>query len=133
MLSDQSRLLQSSGSKAQVSPADHPRNFLSSESTNLDLLRAIAVLLVYFSHLFGSLLGFVGSGLYAHDKIGRVGVMFFFVHTFLVLMMSLERMSARGTSLVSQFYIRRAFRIYPLSILTVCTVAAFHIPAMPTL
>jgi peptidoglycan/LPS O-acetylase OafA/YrhL len=102
---------------------------LSSESRNLDLLRAIAVMLVYGSHLL-SILHVHGSSVY--DHLGRAGVMFFFVHTCLVLLLSLERTPLQGWAATGHFYVRRAFRIYPLSILTVCCVVAFRMPWMPT-
>ena len=46
------------------------------------------------------------------DNFGVGGVLFFFVHTALVLLMSMQR--TRSTHLTLGFYIRRAFRIYPL-------------------
>jgi peptidoglycan/LPS O-acetylase OafA/YrhL len=57
-----------------------------------------------------------------------MGVMLFFVHTSLVLMYSLDRTAARGTFLLRNFYLRRAFRIYPLSIAIVVVILAFRIP-----
>jgi peptidoglycan/LPS O-acetylase OafA/YrhL len=55
----------------------------------------------------------------ATTSLGRFGVLLFFVHTSLVLMHSMERSGMSGRPLVKNFYIRRLFRIYPLSILTV--------------
>jgi peptidoglycan/LPS O-acetylase OafA/YrhL len=57
-------------------------------------------------------------------------VYLFFVHTSLVLMLSLERQQAKSPDLLAAtFYIRRFFRIYPLSILAVVCVTLFSIPA----
>jgi peptidoglycan/LPS O-acetylase OafA/YrhL len=82
-------------------------------SRNLDVLRAVAVLSVFLSHLTeGPAIG-----------LGSVGVMLFFVHTSLVLMLSLERDGRVGA-----FYLRRAFRIYPLSIVTVVSVILLQVP-----
>jgi len=53
--------------------------------SNLDFLRATAVLLVLFFHL----LRFFGAetiGPYSLAQMGLIGVLFFFVHTCLVLM-----------------------------------------------
>jgi len=96
-----------------------------SESANLDLLRAIAVLAVYFFHLSITL----GASLPAYA--GRFGVLIFFVHTSLVLTMSLERIASANRPLVSTFYIRRFFRIYPLSVLCVSLIVLFHLPRAP--
>jgi peptidoglycan/LPS O-acetylase OafA/YrhL len=59
--------------------------------------------------------------------IGKFGVLLFFVHTCLVLMYSMERSQLNGWSLARNFYIRRLFRIYPLSILAVLTAVALHL------
>lgn len=92
------------------------------ELPNLDVLRSIAVLFVLYDHIFTRAV----SG--THDVVpwlGRLGVLFFFVHTCCVLMMSLER--HEGPHLIAKFYARRAFRIYPLIIVAV--LIAFFSPA----
>jgi peptidoglycan/LPS O-acetylase OafA/YrhL len=92
-------------------------------SANLDLLRAIAVLLVLLNHL-------TRHYHYDHfDGVGIFGVLLFFVHTSLVLMYSMQRSHLTGLALVRDFYIRRFFRIYPLSILAVLTAVALHLHA----
>ena len=63
------------------------------------------------------------------DEIGLFGVLLFFVHTSLVLMYSLNRSPLTGFALVKDFYVRRFFRIYPLSILAVLTAVALHLHA----
>lgn len=96
----------------------------SAESSNLDFLRATAVLLVAFSHLghtFHRATPFVGA-------LGQWGVLIFFVHTSTVLMMSLHRLNLTGWKLFASFYLRRAFRIYPLSILCVTAILVLRIP-----
>jgi peptidoglycan/LPS O-acetylase OafA/YrhL len=109
---------------------------VSPDSTNLDLLRAFAVIWVFAAHL---LLCLFDTGHYHLNdypfwklqltELGHVGVLFFFVHTALVLMMSLER--TPGRNLVINFYIRRIFRIYPLSILCILAALLFHVPQVP--
>lgn len=98
------------------------------KSANLDLLRAVAVLCVYFTHLCRE------TG-YDLGSLGRFGVVLFFVHTSLVLSASLERLEFSGYGsrerLAVAFWVRRFFRIYPLSILFVALVAIFRIPANP--
>jgi peptidoglycan/LPS O-acetylase OafA/YrhL len=95
-------------------------------SANLDLLRAIAVLLVLIQHLCRRLhtehLSWIPT-----TSLGYFGVLLFFVHTSLVLMYSLERTHLGGPPLFVNFYIRRIFRIYPLSILAVVTAVALHL------
>jgi peptidoglycan/LPS O-acetylase OafA/YrhL len=99
-------------------------------SSNLDLLRAVAVMSVFSAHFvevfhhrdFGSL--------------GRFGVIIFFVHTSFVLMASLQRLEKTGendTALAMAFWIRRFFRIYPLAVVFVLLMPLFRIPASPGL
>lgn len=67
-------------------------------------MRSVAVLCVVIAH------GLTYLGLPAiAGWSGITGVCFFFVHTSLVLMFSLERDPEVGS-----FYLRRMFRIYPL-------------------
>jgi peptidoglycan/LPS O-acetylase OafA/YrhL len=100
------------------------------DSRNLDFLRSVAVLLVLFDHLF------MAAGLADRYpfvwSMGHLGVLMFFVHTSLVLMLSLERSEEKSSGhLFRDFYIRRAFRIYPLSIACVVLVSAFGVPQTP--
>jgi peptidoglycan/LPS O-acetylase OafA/YrhL len=91
---------------------------------NLDVLRAVAVLCVLVSHLRGG--GLHPEKLLSVDRLGHVGVLLFFVHTSLVLLMSLQKRP--GTA---AFYVRRIFRIYPLSVFTVVLVLLVKIPYVP--
>jgi peptidoglycan/LPS O-acetylase OafA/YrhL len=94
---------------------------------NLDVLRALAVLLVLFAHSTPAMtFGSEAIRDTIEVRVGRFGVLLFFVHTALVLMMSLQRNSS-----TSRFYIQRIFRIYPLSIFLVAIVLYFHVPPMP--
>jgi len=90
---------------------------------NLDCLRAVAVGLVFSGHLLATM-RIRGSG-----DIGHFGVLLFFVHTSLVLMMSMERLGLSRRKLYATFMIRRIFRIYPLNILCVIAVVTFRIPS----
>jgi peptidoglycan/LPS O-acetylase OafA/YrhL len=92
------------------------------ESANLDFLRSLAVLLVFGSHFFDIQYG-LGARLSFLWHLGQLGVLIFFVHTSLVLMWSLERSRLQGGQIFAQFYVRRALRIYPLSI--VCVLFAY--------
>jgi peptidoglycan/LPS O-acetylase OafA/YrhL len=87
------------------------------ESTNLDLLRSAAVLCVFFAHLADALTKYRYH--YAAHQFGQLGVILFFVHTSLVLLQSLDRNRLPGRAMVWSFYLRRAFRLYPLSMLFV--------------
>ena len=100
----------------------------ASQLRNLDILRAIAVLSVLSSHLapfvaFGTpeVRAFWGLGM------GRFGVLTFFVHTALVLMLSMERSSV-APQWIYWFYTQRIFRIYPLSIICLIVVLACRVP-----
>ena len=99
-------------------------------SANLDLLRAVAVLSVFFAHLPEVF----------HNRsflsLGRFGVILFFIHTSFVLMASLQRLERTGesnTALTLAFWIRRFFRIYPLAVLFVVLMPLFRIPTSPGL
>lgn len=98
-------------------------------SPNLDVLRSLAVLFVLLFHL---LLYFQHTTVHQFPlhSIGHWGVLIFFVHTSLVLMYSLERQDLETPlpSLFVQFIVRRIFRIYPLSVLVVLTIALFQLP-----
>lgn len=91
------------------------------KSANLDLLRAVAVLLVTVFHV----LLYLG---YSYRNLGEFGVLLFFVHTTLVLMFSLERQRADfpGKPLSWTFFVRRGFRIYPLSMVVVALSYLLH-------
>ena len=95
-------------------------------SANLDLLRSIAVILVLAQHLCRRLhvdqVAWMST-----SSWGKFGVLLFFVHTSLVLMYSMERSQLTGWPLLKNFYTRRIFRIYPLSILAVLAALALHL------
>jgi peptidoglycan/LPS O-acetylase OafA/YrhL len=95
---------------------------------NLDVLRAVAVLCVVLAHLLETLRLSPSVIGITDAQIGRIGVLLFFVHTSLVLMSSLER-GGEGEGWVGRFYLRRAFRIYPLAIAVILLTVAFHIPS----
>ena len=97
----------------------------TNDLANLDLLRSVAVGLVFLTHLMDSM-RIRGLG-----DLGHFGVLLFFVHTALVLMLSMDRLGLSGGRLYSVFVVRRVFRIYPLSILAVLLVVAFRIPSAP--
>jgi peptidoglycan/LPS O-acetylase OafA/YrhL len=104
------------------------------ELPNLDSLRALAVLLVLTNHLLETL------GEYLHVEfrpvdwyLGRLGVLMFFVHTCYVLMASLQRLPGSAWVMTRTFFIRRAFRIYPLAIVTIIIMVALSVPSLPWL
>jgi peptidoglycan/LPS O-acetylase OafA/YrhL len=99
---------------------------LSGNSANLDLIRAVAVLCVFFAHLNDLYFAYHGAPGYLETltwHFGQMGILIFFVHTSLVLLLSLERSHSRGRKFFTDFYIRRFFRIYPLSMF--CVTAGF--------
>jgi peptidoglycan/LPS O-acetylase OafA/YrhL len=102
-----------------VSPRD--------ESVNLDLLRSAAVLFVLVNHVL-LFLRLTHDGGFIRP-IGHWGVLLFFVHTSLVLMLSLQRQQPlRYVHPYRVFIVRRCFRIYPLSVLIVLFVTILHLP-----
>jgi peptidoglycan/LPS O-acetylase OafA/YrhL len=101
----------------------HPRATLPER--NLDVLRAVAVLCVLADHVF---IAATAPGNLAGGWLGRAGVLIFFVHTALVLMGSLERSGGTRDGWIERFYLRRAFRIYPLAIAAIFFVLVLRIP-----
>jgi peptidoglycan/LPS O-acetylase OafA/YrhL len=99
------------------------------DSPNLDFMRANAVLMVLAFHVLG-FFGIRRVGPFDLEAMGLLGVLLFFVHTSFVLMLSLERQLAKfgRERLFLIFIVRRCFRIYPLSILVVITIALFKLP-----
>ena len=103
-------------------------------SANLDILRSVAMSVVLVDHLTISLLFRQGA---LHKTVleeyvfnlSQAGVLAFFVHTSLVLMYSLERMTRNAGPVALRFYVRRLFRIYPLSIFCIVLAIIFHIPS----
>jgi peptidoglycan/LPS O-acetylase OafA/YrhL len=103
---------------------------LPNESTNLDFLRAVAVLAVLATHVLATFRS-DGTQYLSRWELGRLGVLLFFVHTSFVLMQSLERLQLTGRAMWKSFAIRRVFRIYPLAITCVALVTVLRIPATP--
>lgn len=102
-----------------------PQLDMDKELANLDLFRSVAVLMVVLDHTLDAVHSPYGD--FAH-WLGQLGVMFFFIHTSFVLMGSLERLSINQEPAVQRFYVRRLFRIYPLSIFALLVVTTLHIP-----
>jgi peptidoglycan/LPS O-acetylase OafA/YrhL len=101
------------------------------ESPNLDLLRSIAVGFVIIGHFLQCFRTSQLAPPTFWDVLARIGVLIFFVHTSLVLMLSMDRMKERGFEFIRAFYLRRFFRIYPLSAICIGLVVLFHVPSMP--
>lgn len=124
-----------SGISSTLNDGPAPTRPLSmpTDSPKLDALRTFAVLAVFVDH-FSQIWGSENNGWRVLIELGRMGVLLFFVHTSLVLMFSLERHNRRfgPDRQWSTFMIRRAFRIYPLSVVFVLAVFIFHIPSMDT-
>ena len=113
------------------SEARRVQAFCTDHRANLDILRSIAVIFVLVDHLFLTLHQQFGvlsaSEMPLPEALGHLGVLAFFVHTSLVLMMSLERMHHERESSI-RFYVRRIFRIYPLAVTAVIAAVLFHVP-----
>ena len=92
---------------------------VGAHETNLDFIRAVAVLIVVGSHLalfFGNLhIGFLEPSLF-----GKLGVVIFFVHSGIVNMFSIERHVQKHGEyrLFRAFMIRRCFS--HLSLVDIC-------------
>ncbi len=116
----------------------HSQNPVSArmkQSSNLDLLRAVAVSLVLFGHfvVYSGVRNAFFTRFFADiETLTWFAVLVFFIHTSLVLMMSLARLEkGLADGLVWRFYVRRAARIYPLAAAVVFICYAAHIPPFP--
>jgi peptidoglycan/LPS O-acetylase OafA/YrhL len=101
----------------------------TSDSAGLDLLRSCAVVFVVVSHL-RLFFQIPDRSPFVWGFIGHWGVLIFFLHTSLVLMLSLERQLRRRPDggLFFEFMVRRAFRILPLSTLLILVVWLLDLP-----
>ncbi len=97
--------------------------------TNLDFVRAFAVLVVVGAHL-GWFLGDLHLGFFEISLLGRLGVVIFFVHSGIVNLLSIDRhVQKHGQHrLLRAFMTKRCLRIYPLSLVVVAVVYLSHIP-----
>lgn len=102
-------------------------NQICATSGNLDLMRSLAALYVLIFHV---LLYFGLAEQMRLGGLGHWGVLVFFVHTSLVLMRSLARQDLRAPQEPKfvEFMLRRCFRLLPLSVLAVFTIAALGLP-----
>lgn len=91
---------------------------------NLDLMRSFAVTLVVVCHVL-TYSPHLRPG-FSIWFIGLLGVFLFFTHTTLVLMWSMDR-----DPHTVRFYLRRAFRIYPLWIAVLVFSVLVHLPTSP--
>lgn len=114
------------GASAPHEPDSNEGVLTALPTRNLDVLRATAVLSVLASHMltFWNLRLPADAG----PKLGTLGVLLFFVHTSLVPMSSLEWQGMTKPGWMLDCYVRRAFRIYPLAMLTVGLTALLEIP-----
>lgn len=116
-------------------PKESPR-FNPGGSRNLDILRMIAVILVVQDHLF-TFWGYPKylGGAIVPPRLGRFGVVLFFVHTALVLMASMERQFIKTGwhRFVPIFFVRRGFRIFPLAVAALLITVIFNIPGQITI
>ena len=89
------------------------------------------MLFVFFGHLLQTWRINSIAGVVTIYDLAQTGVLIFFVHTSLVLMLSLHRQSGEGSGLFFRFYVRRIFRIYPLAIVIVAIMIAGSVPSFP--
>ena len=105
------------------------------DSSNLDLLRSLAVLFVFSFHTYlfqvqaRQIPEFSPFRLEVH-QLGHWGVLIFFVHTSVVLNVfsGVQQFKSSGKNLYAPFLTRRVFRIYPLSIFMVLMVVFLKLP-----
>jgi peptidoglycan/LPS O-acetylase OafA/YrhL len=96
---------------------------------SLDGMRAFSVLLVLVGHETSSVLGRLPIGLFRNGALG-VNV-FFVISGFLITHLMLGELDATGWLSLKNFYIRRAFRIFPayyayLAVVGVLSLAHFY-------
>ena len=92
------------------------------------MLRAFAVLLVFIFHVFEMIRA---KHAVIDDGVARFGVILFFVHTSCVLMGSMQSLRSDGDAWAQRFYLRRLFRLYPLSVFVILVSVLTKAPMMP--
>lgn len=97
---------------------------------NLDLLRTLAVLWVFICHV-GLMLNIGPLAIKIANGLGRFGVILFFFHTSFVLAQSMEGLRISSSRWVPKFYLRRAFRIYPLAVFVILLAVLSGVPFAP--
>lgn len=108
---------------------------------NLDHLRAISALLVFFSHIFQIFwLSIIGTGTWQHTTVhflSESAVFVFFVLSGYVIAKSLSKNIKRnnGHLIISEYFVNRFSRIYPpflfsvfIAITVYCLVLLFKLP-----
>ncbi len=91
----------------------------------LDGWRAIAIIVVLFAHGSDSIVDFLGLKIETHSihQLGLFGVQIFFgLSGFLITSRLISDEARRGKISIRSFYIRRAFRILPASLVFLLTV-----------
>lgn len=88
----------------------------------LDGWRTVAIALVLFSHASDSIQNVIQTTLFAHTdgvkKLGLLGVQLFFgLSGFLITSKLIDEESRHGRISLASFYVRRAFRILPASLM----------------
>jgi peptidoglycan/LPS O-acetylase OafA/YrhL len=106
-----------------------PQTIVPTHETNLDFVRALAVLMVVGAHL-GWYFGDAHFSFFEFSLLGRLGVAVFFVHSGIVNLLSIERHVHKygERHLFAGFMTRRCLRIYPLAMFVVALVYLTHIP-----
>ena len=111
-------------SKYQQDGQSTPCSSFRSDSSNLEIIRATAVLSVFFAHLHDIWMEEEASLI--SWRFAQMGVLTFCMHTSMVLMLSLDRTKLKGGTLIGSFHLRRFFRINPFSIFCVTMAMVLH-------
>lgn len=106
----------------------HDRCGPSKRIPSLDGLRAISIVLVLCGHLEGTYGFYNNAAVWNHlGDFANFGVRVFFVISgYLITLLLLKETEKTGTISLKQFYVRRAFRIFPASYSLILIVTAMY-------